>query len=105
MGTDKQAEAKATLEAQGFGMALSRIDEAVREAKYNATNTEYGRPNAWRLVDFRLFFAMTKRVDLIYRPKRYLQLRIYQYTMKPIHVFGQNISELVQSRIVIHLLG
>jgi hypothetical protein len=48
--TDDQAEASATLEAQGFGMALQRIDEAVREAKYNATNTVYGRPNAWRSV-------------------------------------------------------
>jgi thioredoxin-like negative regulator of GroEL len=43
---NNQAEATATIEAERFGPALKKIDEAVQEAKENVT--EYGRPSAWR---------------------------------------------------------
>ena len=43
---NEQAEATATIEAERFGPALKKIDEAVQEAKDNVT--EYGRPSAWR---------------------------------------------------------
>lgn len=47
-GADNQAEATATIEAERFGPALKKIDEAVQEAQENAT--EHGRPSAWRYV-------------------------------------------------------
>jgi hypothetical protein len=45
-GANDQAEATATIEAERFGPALKKIDEAVQEAKENMT--EHGRPSAWR---------------------------------------------------------